>query len=273
MIKILSFNVNSIRKRIGIVKDICQTYNPDIICLQETKIKDSIFPVDEFKEIGFDQFYVKSGENTGHYGVAIIAKPSIIVSDHNIVKLLDGDDGRHMSINIKINNKSISLHNFYVPSGGSGEDEKKLDNEKFLYKLEYLRKMIDFFQKHKLENKSIILVGDLNIAPLANDVYNHKQLLSVISHTPAETDLFAKLMNIAGLQDAARKFTAIDEKLFSWWSYRSRNWQESNRGRRLDHALVTDDIYNIVEKCEILKGVRALESPSDHCPVLLSLNI
>jgi exodeoxyribonuclease-3 len=115
-----------------------------------------------------------------------------------------------------------------------------------------------------------ILVGDLNVAPLATDVWSHKQLLRVVSHTPVETDGLERMRAAGGWVDLMRKFVPPEVKLYTWWSYRSPNWEASDRGRRLDHIWVTPDLAPQATSMSVLKDARSWERPSDHVPVIAS---
>ena len=116
-----------------------------------------------------------------------------------------------------------------------------------------------------------ILVGDLNIAPYEHDVWSHKQLLNVVSHTPQEVALLEKVRKSHNWIDVARAFVPFEEKLYSWWSYRARDWDVSNRGRRLDHIWVTPVLESKVNSYKILREARGWERPSDHVPVMIDL--
>ena len=117
----------------------------------------------------------------------------------------------------------------------------------------------------------MIVVGDLNIAPLEHDVWSHKQLLDVVSHTPIEVERYGKLQATAKFVDAVRHFVPPEQKLYSWWSYRAKDWESSNRGRRLDHVWVTPDLVPRLAGYEILRSVRGWEKASDHVPVIVRL--
>ena len=131
--------------------------------------------------------------------------------------------------------------------------------------------MRSYFIKDKEINK--ILVGDLNIAPLEHDVWSHKQLLNVVSHTKIETDTLLEVLNTGGLVDVMREIVPHAEKLYSWWSYRNRNWEASNRGRRLDHVWVSKNLFSKVKSGVIYKDTRNWERPSDHVPIIIDINI
>ena len=118
-----------------------------------------------------------------------------------------------------------------------------------------------------------IAVGDLNVAPLEHDVWNHKQLLKIVSHTPVEVDLFARMMASLDWIDAPRRFVPADRKLYSWWSYRNNDWRASNRGRRLDHILVTPALAGAIRSYRIDSDLRDWEQASDHVPVLATLEV
>ena len=114
-------------------------------------------------------------------------------------------------------------------------------------------------------------MGDLNVAPLVNDVWSHKQLLDVVSHTPIECEKFTAAQTAGGWVDAIRKLTPEPEKIYTWWSYRAQDWEKSNRGRRLDHVFVSEDLAPDVKKSAILREARNWERPSDHVPVTITL--
>ena len=113
-----------------------------------------------------------------------------------------------------------------------------------------------------------ILVGDLNVAPYENDVWSHRQLLRIVSHTPVETDGLEAVRQVGGWIDAIRRFAPMEEKVYTWWSYRAADWQAANRGRRLDHIWVTPHLAHRLKSTEIVRGARGRPRPSDHVPVI-----
>ena len=121
--------------------------------------------------------------------------------------------------------------------------------------------------------KKFILVGDLNIAPDKNDVWSHKQLASVVSYTPIERELLNKLVSKGRWVDIVRLHHKFDEKLFTWWSYRNKNWELSNRGRRLDHFLISKNLFSLVKSGVIYKDSRSWKKPSDHVPIIVDIDI
>jgi exodeoxyribonuclease-3 len=260
--RIATWNINSVRLRLPHIIRFITEQNIDVLCLQETKTPDVYFPSEEFVKIGYEnQFY--RGEKS-YNGVAILSKKKILGGQN--INWCNKNDTRHISV--KFNNE-IELHNFYVPAGG--EEPNVSINSKFQHKMSFLDEMKNFFLKDTKNNK--ILVGDLNIAPLEHDVWSHKQLLNVVSHTPLETDKLLEIMETGKWIDVMREFTPHNEKLYSWWSYRNKNWETSNRGRRLDHVWVTKNLFSKVKSGVIYKNTRNWERPSDHVPIIIDINI
>ncbi len=267
-IKLTSWNVNSVRLRAPQIARFTQEQNPDIIGLQEIKCLEEQFPFDEFKAMGFPHIEV-SGQK-GMHGAATVSRFPL--------KRMDTDfcpegHARHVSTRVDLGGKNdFEFHNFYIPAGGDEPDPKA--NPKFAHKLHFLDKMIDYFEARVTENARKVLVGDFNIAPHENDVWSHKQLLKVVSHTPIEVDALAKLQNSGNFTDCARSLhgDAAKQELFSWWSYRSRDINKSDRGRRLDHIWVSPALKQAALKTKtaghkIHRSCRLWERPSDHAPV------
>jgi exodeoxyribonuclease III len=260
--KIATYNINSVRLRIERVLRLLKEHDIDILCLQETKVVDELFPSDAFINAGFPHLYFK-GEKS-YNGVAIISRYPM--TNIECLPMLKGDC-RHISARIK----NIELHNFYVPAGGDVPDPAL--NDKFDFKLKFVDEMHGWFNKNRKANDNMILVGDFNIAPQEHDVWSHKQLLKIVSHTPVEVEKITNLFNGLNWQDAARHFTPPDKKLYSWWSYRNQDWRKSDRGRRLDHIWVTNPLKSGLKSCDILKDYRDGEQPSDHVPVIMNLEV
>ena len=260
--RIATWNINSVRLRIHHVLRFLKEYNIDIICLQETKTPDEYFPWQEFEDIGY-KYQNYRGEKS-YNGVAILSRIKMI--DNSYVNWCNKGDTRHISVKLK---NDVELHNFYVPAGGDEPDV--VINPKFEHKISFLNEMKSFLSKDISINK--ILVGDLNIAPLENDVWSHKQLLNVVSHTPIETDTLLEIISKGELTDVMRELVPSAEKLYTWWSYRNRNWEISNRGRRLDHFWVSKNIFPQVQSGVIYKNTRSWERPSDHVPIVVDINI
>ena len=260
--RIVTWNINSIRLRISLIKKLKDKHNPDIICLQETKTEDKHFPIQAVKDIGYT-YTVFTGEKS-YSGVAILSK--IPIESHFSIDFYN-EDKRHICA--KIND--FEVHNFYVPAGGDEPDTEI--NPKYKHKLEYIRLMQNWFASNRMPSDKIILTGDLNIAPHEHDVWSSRQLRNVISHTPPERESLLALQSSFDFIDTARHFINLDAKLYSWWSYRNRDWKKSNRGRRLDHIWVSRPLEKQLKSTNIISCARDWEKPSDHVPCILDLDI
>jgi exodeoxyribonuclease-3 len=264
MVRIATWNINSVRLRMPLLKKLVAEAGPDIICLQETKVDDPLFPHADIRALGFEHIYF-SGQKS-YNGVAILSR--IPLSGIHSLKVAGSDHKRHISALLP---DGTELHNFYVPAGGDIPDRDQ--NPAFGFKLDFVDWMTQWFAKERASSRPMVLVGDLNIAPLPADVWSHKQLLKVVSHTPVETGLLAALQNNLSWVDSARHFTPAEEKLYTWWSYRNRDWRASDRGRRLDHIWVTPPLKSALRKVETLKDCRSWEQASDHVPVVTELEL
>jgi exodeoxyribonuclease-3 len=253
--KIISWNINSLRLRLPLLAEFVKHHNPDIVCLQETKVQDCDFPLDDVKKLGFE--YVDFSGEKSYNGVAILSK--IPFSQTKKIDVENYGQKRHISAKFG----DFELHNFYVPAGGDIPDATL--NEKFDHKLKFVDFMHDYFNKKKQEN--LIIVGDFNIAPLEHDVWSHKQLLKVVSHTPIEVEKLLKMQKAGNFIDCNRLFIAENEKLYSWWSYRGLDPMKSNRGRRLDHIWISGANKEKVKEAKIHVDFRVKERPSDHVPI------
>jgi exodeoxyribonuclease-3 len=261
--RIISWNINSVRLRIHHVLRVLEELDPDILCLQETKCPDEHFPHDAFIGAGYPHIHIQGMKS--YNGQAIISKHSFLAKDihHRCGK----EDCRHIAVKMK----DFTLHNLYIPAGG---DEPDIEvNEKYEHKLEFVEEMTDWFIDNHGKDDAVIALGDFNIAPQEHDVWSHKQLLKVISHTPPETDRLAAMQKSLGWIDTARHFIPAEEKSYSWWSYRNRDWRKSNRGRRLDHIWVTPSLEKNLKAYSTLEEARDWEKPSDHIPVILDLKL
>ena len=258
---IATWNINSVRLRMPLVANFLQISKPDVLCLQETKCPDDLFPYDAFRAIGYDHIEVNGQK--GYHGVATVARRPIELAEKR--EFCAMGDTRHLSVKVMTGRKSVLLHNFYVPAGGDEPDVNI--NPKFRHKLDFLDEMRAIRAEQSSASASV-LVGDLNIAPLAEDVWSHKQLLKVVSHTPVETETLEDMRTGGAWVDLMRRHTPPPEKIFTWWSYRARDWTAANRGRRLDHIWSSDNIAGDLASIEVLREARGWERPSDHVPVI-----
>jgi exodeoxyribonuclease III len=261
-LRVASWNINSVRLRIRLVKKLVALADPDVICLQETKTINDLFPAKAIAKLGYPHqcFHGIKGYN----GVAILSRRPI--EEQGALHWCGKQDSRHNHVRLA---GGIELHNVYIPAGGDIPDPKV--NVKFGHKLDFVREQAAWWTKQPRDGARRILVGDLNIAPLENDVWSHKQLLTVVSHTPVEVDLLAKMQAAHDWVDAVRHFAPEPTRLYTWWSYRNQDWKASDRGRRLDHVWVTPALRDSLHAAYILKGARDWRTPSDHVPVVVDL--
>lgn len=267
--KILTWNINSVRLRQKLVVKAIKALGPDIVCLQETKSPDEHFPVQAFKDAGFDHVHISGMK--GYNGVAILSK--IPFANVQRWDRCGKADCRHAAVEIhsKKFKKNIHIHNLYVPAGGDVPDVAV--NDKFAHKLAFVDEMSGFFKGTYAHTDAVIAVGDFNIAPLEHDVWSHKQLLGVVSHTPIEVEKLTAMQQSLKWVDAVRTFVPEDQKLYTWWSYRNRDWKASNRGRRLDHIWVTPPLKDALKGHKIHKLARDWTQTSDHVPVLAEIDV
>jgi exodeoxyribonuclease-3 len=265
-VKITTWNINSIRLRIGLVREFLARHSPDIICFQETKCRDSEFPRAALQQAGYEHILVNGQK--GYHGVAIASR--LALSELSRRDFCDKGDARHISAGFTVNDRSIQLHNFYIPAGGDEPDPAI--NLKFAHKLAFLDELHAWAQSDALAKTDTILVGDFNVAPHEHDVWSHKALLNVVSHTPVETDKLKAILTDGGWVDALRRFKPMPEKLYTWWSYRSPDWAKADKGRRLDHIWVSHGLGEHLAGVDIFKEARGWERPSDHAPVSVTLN-
>lgn len=261
--RLVTWNINSLRLRLPLLEKLCDTVLPDVICLQETKVPDALFPLDGVRALGFEHLHYKGMK--GYNGVAILSRlPLTAATDTPI--WYGKEDCRHIAATVHAPEGDINLHDFYVPAGGDEPDPAI--NPKFAHKLAFVEEVTAWFAGQKPART--VLVGDFNIAPLEHDVWNHKQLLKIVSHTPPETERLTRWQQ-TGFVDAMRQFVPSTDKLYTWWSYRNRDWRKSNRGRRLDHIWVTPDLVPELASMSVLQDARDWPSPSDHVPVVMDI--
>jgi exodeoxyribonuclease III len=258
--RLATWNINSVRLRLQYVLRVLKEYDLDVLCLQETKTQDSSFPAQEIADAGWAHQAIR-GEKS-YNGVAILSR--IPIDGTEFQDWVGKGDCRHISASIN----GYQIHNIYLPAGGDIPDRN--ENVKFGHKLDFVSEVTDYFAKIKPVKS--VLVGDLNIAPLAEDVWSTKQLKNVVSHTEIERKNLINMQTAGGWIDSVRRFFGPDEILYSWWSYRARDYLASNRGRRLDHIWISSDLEPQIEKVKIHAETRGWEKPSDHVPISLQLS-
>jgi exodeoxyribonuclease-3 len=264
-VKIATWNINSVRHRIQLVGRFLRQHQPDVLCLQETKVIDELFPRAALERLGYCHHAIHGQK--AYHGVAILAKQPF--RESGVQDFCREGHARHIGVTLA---NGIELHNFYVPAGGDIPDPAR--NDKFDHKLHFLKGMEKFFrQQTRRKSDPVILVGDLNVAPLENDVWSHKQLLDVVSHTPVETRLLGEVQAAFDWADTTRHFIPPEEKIYSWWSYRAGDWEASDRGRRLDHVWASPGLKGAVSGHSIVKKMRGWQKASDHVPVIVELDV
>ncbi len=256
-----TWNINSVRLRAGLVLKLLREEAPDILCLQECKSPVEKIPFDLFANAGYPH-WVARGQK-GYNGVAILSRMPLEDAGH--IDWCGKGDARHVAGRLE---NGLTIHNCYIPAGGDVPDREV--NEKFGHKLDTLTEMRDHFRDNAPEKS--ILVGDLNIAPREDDVWSHKQLLKVVSHTPIEVEHLADTQEAGGWADITRQ-DIPEGQLYSWWSYRARDWDAADKGRRLDHIWASRDIAGAAHGSRILRAARGWDQPSDHAPVFASFDL
>ena len=259
---IATWNINSLRHRLELVVRFLKEEAPDVLCLQETKAPVEKLPLEPLAALGYGHAVTRGQK--GYNGVAILSR--LPIEDAGDRNFCARGDARHVTARLP---GDVLLHNVYLPAGGDVPDP--VANPKFAHKLAFMEEMRAWFaaeQPHRA-----ILVGDLNIAPLEHDVWSHKQLLDVVSHTPVEVEALTAWQRAGEWHDALRHFVPADQKLYTWWSYRARDWEAANRGRRLDHVWVSQDLAGKLRSHTVLKPARSWAQCSDHVPVLVELDL
>ena len=255
-IKIASWNINSVRARIDIVERFLTEMAPDILCLQEIKVENGIFPAATFRALGYDTL-ILNGQKM-HHGVAIISRIPLTEDIRNDWQ--DNGEARHIGVRLS---NGVRLENVYIPAGG--DIPNRDENPKFGQKLDFLGRMTRWSDALR---EPTIIVGDFNIAPLECDVWGHKELLNVVSHTPIEVETLATLQASHDWVDLGRHFIPPPERLYTWWSYRAKDWAASDRGRRLDHMWASPEVAKAAVSHQVHRTCRDWGKPSDHVPLV-----
>ncbi len=240
--------------------------NPaDIVCMQEIKCQAHEFPHDAFRALGFEHVLV-TGQK-GWHGVALASKVPFEVLD--APAFCRRGEARAQAVRIG----DVEVWNFYIPAGGDVPD--RATNDKFDRKLEFYERMSRHLTARPHDHP-LLICGDLNIAPGEHDVWSHRQMLKIISHTPAEIAAFEDFMARGRLHDPFRAAYPHPEKIFTWWSYRATDFRKSNRGLRLDHILLNPGLMARVQGdigAQIHDIVREWERPSDHAPIQITFSM
>ena len=255
---ISSWNVNSVRARIENIKSYLLKYKPDVVMMQEIKTEDVNFPYDDFSSMDYESHVF--GQKS-YNGVAIISKGKL----KNIKTDLIKDklkQSRIISAELEHKKKNIQLINIYTPNGNP------VDTEKYDYKKKWLDDLIKQLKALTKKNQNIILGGDFNIIPAAEDVYNPKSFEDDALFRLEIRKKLREMINL-GFNDVYRHFNETEEG-YTFWDYMRGAWQKNN-GMRIDHFLVSNSLIDQVKRITINKDPRGREKPSDHTPIEITL--
>jgi exodeoxyribonuclease III len=262
MLSVATWNINSARLRLPIIEKYLGDHGPDILCLQEIKCQEHQFPAEALAKLGYEHQAI-CGQK-GYHGVATVSR--VPIREYSRHDWQANGEARH--VGVEVVDRGMRLDNVYVPAGGDEPDREK--NPKFGQKLDFLARMTDWA---KTIDAPTMIVGDFNIAPLPSDVWGHKQLLKVVSHTPIEVETLERFQQAHGWVDLGREFIRDPERYYSWWSYRSKDWRVNDRGRRLDHMWASPELAAKATGHSLLEDARDWEKPSDHIPLITEFDI
>lgn len=252
--KLATWNVNSLKVRLPQVIDWLQTNQPDMLCLQETKLTDENFPAAEIAAIGYESVF--TGQKT-YNGVAILSKQK----GSEIITAIPGFEDEQKRV-VAVTYGDMRVISAYVPNGDT------VESEKYQYKLRWLPALTGWLQQELKNYKKLAILGDFNIAPEDRDVYDPQLWQGKVLCSQPERAAFGDLLQL-GLTDSFRLFEQA-EKSYTWWDYRMMAFR-LNRGLRIDHILLSDALASVCKSCTVDKAIRKLERPSDHAPVVAEL--
>ena len=255
---ISSWNVNSVRARIENIKEYLKKYSPDILMMQEIKAQDENYPYEDFEKSNYQNYVF--GQKS-YNGVAIISKKKLDKIEKDIFKDKN-KQSRNITADLKYKSKTIKLINIYTPNGNP------VDTEKYTYKLYWLESLIKKLKGYLNKKENIIIGGDFNIIPSAEDVHNPKGYENDALFRLEIRKKFRELLSL-GFHDAYR-YIHPDKEGYTFWDYTSGAWQKNN-GMRIDHFLVSNSIINLVKDVKINKFPRGRQKPSDHTPIEIEL--
>ena len=262
MISIATWNINSVRLRMPLVERFLKEEAPDVLCLQEIKTVAELFPYDAFTALGYTHHAVHGQK--GYHGVATVSRiPLREVSRHDWQA---NGEARH--VGVELADTGVIIENVYVPAGGDEPD--RTINPKFGQKLDFLARMTDWAAAI---TQPTLIVGDFNIAPLESDVWSHKGLLKVVSHTPLEVETLARFQAAHDWVDLGRQLIPAPQRYYSWWSYRAKDWREGDRGRRLDHMWASPSLAAKAQSHRVIEDTRDWVQCSDHVPLITEFDL
>ena len=268
--KIVSFNINSIRARPHQIEHLRNTIDPDVIGLQETKVDDPEFPIEVINELGY---HAEFWGQKGHYGVAILSKEEPLNTVKGFVDDSDEDQKRFIQSTFKYGDNEIVIMNGYFPQGENIKHETK-----FPKKVKFYSDLHTHITNLKNTEKNLVVMGDFNVSPEDIDIgigeQNAKRWLreGKTSFQPEEREMWNSIKSL-GFVDSWREIYPNEASIYSWFDYRSRMFdQNPKRGLRIDHILLSENLREQIKDVGIDYVARAMEKPSDHCPVWLELN-
>ncbi len=263
-LRILSWNINSVRLRIDSLRRLVRKLEPDVVCLQEIKVQTDLFPRQALERMGFCGGAIVGQK--GYHGVATFCREPL--DDHWSKAIGRSKDARHVAVTVQ----GVEIHNIYLPAGGDLPDPER--NPAFKAKLEFMRALARWTKQWPARATARrVLVGDLNVAPLETDVWSHQKLKRVVTHSPVEVAHLEMMQRAHRWVDVARTVVPPDQPLYTWWSYRSPDWRRQNKGRRLDHIWVSPAFSESIVDFSVARDVRGWKRPSDHAPVLATLQL
>lgn len=254
--KIGTWNVNSLKVRLPQVLEWLKTARPDVLCIQETKLRDEHFPVDEFEALGYVCAF--AGQKT-YNGVATVSRSAIGQVETDLPGL---EDPQRRVLSAMID--GLRILNLYVPNG------QEVGSEKYEYKLKWLEHLVAYAKALLSAHDRVVICGDFNIAPEDRDVHDPEAWRGRVLCSEPEREALRALTSV-GFRDAFRKFEQPDGA-YSWWDYRAAAFRR-NMGLRIDHILCSEPLYEGVSSCMIDVEPRRLERPSDHAPVVAEITV
>ncbi len=259
--KIVTWNINSIRQRITHLLDFLDAESPDIVLLQETKVPDDKFPVMEIEERGYN--LAIHGQKTFN-GVAILSRYPL----DDIITALPGDEEdvqcRYIEAVASLPGSAIRVASVYVPNGQAP------DSDKFAYKMQFFERLQQHAEALLRHEEMLVLGGDYNVAATADDVYDPKGLEDTVCFHPREREHLRRLLHL-GLYDSWRALNP-NTQAYSWWDYRGGGFQH-DKGMRIDYLLASPEALDAMSGCVMLRDERGKENPSDHIPVIAELSV
>jgi len=262
-LRLVTWNINSVRLRVDHVARVVAELQPDVLCLQEIKCRDGEFPRGAFQAMGLPHVAVHGQK--GWHGVATASRAPLEALPH--LDLCKRGEARGVAVRVA----GVEIHNFYIPAGGDVPD--RTENPKFDHKLDFVERLARDLGRRD-PNAPLLICGDFNIAPGEFDVWNHRHMSKIVSHTPIEVAAIEQVRASLGFTDLVRAAHPEPLPLFSWWSYRAQDFRASGRGLRLDHVWGSPGLLNSLKapaSAAVHMDVRGWERPSDHAPVSVDL--